>query len=149
MKAGYLLLALVLLAGCSDNANKNESLVFELRIAETQAKSGLQEMTLYQSGEKFYVGDSIFLSNKHIRATDIVEWQSRPQIKVELTPEGTKIFFEFTSNHVGRSAAMLIDSKLISAPRINAPIPSGTLLIVGSFSHEEAVRFARGIAPKE
>lgn len=149
MKAVMMLLILVLVSGCADNAGKNEHLAFELRIAETQSNPGLQEMILYNSGEKFYIGDSVFLSEKHIRATDIIEWQSRPQIMVGLTPEGTEIFHKFTANNVGRSAAMLIDGRLISAPRINAPIPTGTLLIVGLFSHEEAVRFARGIAPGE
>ena len=149
MKALMVVLSLLLLSGCLKNENQNEHLVFELRVAESPSKSGLQEMVLYKSDQKFYVGDSVFLSNDHISATDIIEWQSNPKIKVDLTPDGTKIFLEFTSENVGRSAAMLIDGELVSAPHINAPIPSGTLLIVGFFSHEEAVRFARGILPEK
>ena len=149
MRALMAVLSLLVLSCCSKNVDQNEHLVFELRLVESQSKTGLQEMILYKSDQKFYVGDSVFLSNNHISATDIIEWQTNPQIKVDLTPEGTKIFHQFTSNNVGRSAAMIIDSKLVSAPRINAPIPSGTLLIVGFFSHEEAVRFARGILPEK
>jgi preprotein translocase subunit SecD len=40
---------------------------------------------------------------------------------------------------------MIVDNKLGSAPRINAQITQGILLIVGLFTYEEAKTISEGI----
>ena len=40
---------------------------------------------------------------------------------------------------------MIVDNKLVSAPRINAQITQGVLLIVGYFDLKEAKNIADGI----
>ena len=59
-------------------------------------------------------------------------------ITFELTTEGTAIFRDFTTNHVGDILAIVLDKKVISYPSINEPITDGQGSISGSFTQESA-----------
>jgi preprotein translocase subunit SecD len=123
-------------------------LKFELRLAQTEPDSSLQEMIFYNTDKTFFVHDSVYITNKEIVSTDIIDWQTQPKVHVMLNEAGRKKFAEFTKKYVGKNAAMIVGNKLMSAPRIQAPITKGVLLIVGFFSHEEAQKMASGILPK-
>ena len=60
------------------------------------------------------------------------------QVAFELTPEGSTIFREFTSQNVGRALAIVLDNQVISAPTINSPITDGQGVITGGFDYESA-----------
>ncbi len=60
------------------------------------------------------------------------------QIDFELTNNGRDVFSEHTTNNVGKSLAIVLDNKLISAPTISTAITEGTGTITGSFTVEEA-----------
>lgn len=64
------------------------------------------------------------------------------QINFELTPEGSQIFGDFTTNNVGKILAIVLDNKIISNPRINSAITEGSGTIQGSFTYEEANQLA-------
>jgi preprotein translocase subunit SecD len=51
---------------------------------------------------------------------------------------GVEKFAKVTSEHVGERLAIILDKKVISAPRINEPINSPTAEITGRFTIEEA-----------
>lgn len=142
------LFIILFLFSCSINNFSKDSLTFELRLAETKPDSSLIEMIFYNSDQHFFVHDSVFLSNAEIISTDIIDWQTHPKVLVNLNGEGQKIFSDFTKRNIGRNAAIIIDNKLVSAPRINAPITEGKLIIVGYFNHEEAKSIAAGILPQ-
>jgi len=147
MKLAVSLICLAALFSCSGNKPHHESLRFELRLAQSNPDSTLKEMVFYNSDKKFFIHDSVFLTNSDIVAAEVIDWETQPKVKVILTEEGKEKFAEFTGNHVGENAAILVNDKLISAPRINAQITEGVLLIVGLFNHEEAQSMARGIQP--
>ncbi len=60
------------------------------------------------------------------------------QINFSLNPEGSQIFKEFTTNHVGEFLAIVLDGTIISNPTIDGPIPSGSGVIQGSFTYDSA-----------
>ncbi len=60
------------------------------------------------------------------------------QINFELTTEGARIFREFTTNNVGSYLAIVLDKKIISAPRIESAIPDGQGRITGTFTYDTA-----------
>ncbi len=60
------------------------------------------------------------------------------QINFELTSEGAKIFSDYTTNNVGKILAIVLDNKIISAPRINSAITEGSGTIQGTFTYDEA-----------
>lgn len=60
-----------------------------------------------------------------------------PTVSIEFTKKGSDIFKDVTTRHVGRPLAILLDGKIISAPKINEPIAGGQAQISGQFSTQE------------
>jgi len=65
-----------------------------------------------------------------------------PAVALEFTPEGRKRFADFTRRNVGEILAIILDDKILSAPRINEPILHGSAVISGRFTVKEATRLA-------
>lgn len=63
-------------------------------------------------------------------------------INIEFNNEGTEVFRKFTGRHVDDVLAVFFDGKLLTAPTINEPIPSGKAEISGFKSLAEARRTA-------
>ncbi|XVN41162.1 MAG: protein translocase subunit SecD [Rickettsia endosymbiont of Argas persicus] len=55
---------------------------------------------------------------------------------------GSKLFGEITKNNVGKHLAIVLDNKLLSAPKINQPIMGGSGIISGDFTVESANELA-------
>ncbi len=64
-----------------------------------------------------------------------------PVIGFSLTPEGAPKFGALTSNNVNRQLAIVLDSKVVSAPTINSRIDSEGV-IEGSFTQQQAADLA-------
>jgi preprotein translocase subunit SecD len=71
-------------------------------------------------------------------ATVTTDQLGQPAISFELSPAGAEIFAEFTSNNIGRYLAIVLDGQVISSPVISGAIPSGSGVIEGNFTFEEA-----------
>ena len=61
----------------------------------------------------------------------------KPIVNIEFNAKGTKAFAKATAGSVGKPIAILLDKKVISAPTVQDPIPSGKAYISGSFSIQE------------
>ncbi len=59
-------------------------------------------------------------------------------VSFEMTSEGAQIFADFTSQHIGKVLAIVLDKKVISAPVINDTITGGKGVIAGNFTAESA-----------
>ena len=149
MKTFLCIMTFAFLISCSAIKNSNNYLSFELRLAETEPTENLKEMVFYKTDQKFYLHETVYLTNAEIISTDIIDWQTQPKVHVTLNEAGRKKFSEFTLQNVGKNAAMIVDNKLMSAPRIQAQITKGELLIVGFFDHQEAQSIASGILYKK
>lgn len=66
----------------------------------------------------------------------------RWQIQFTLTSEGSRLFADYTSQHVGENLAIVLDKKVLSAPRIQSAITGGQGVITGNFTADEARRLA-------
>ncbi len=64
------------------------------------------------------------------------------QVNVAFDKNGQRRFFEATRTNVGQLFAIVLDDKIISAPRINEPINSPQMRITGQFSAQEAYDLA-------
>ena len=60
------------------------------------------------------------------------------QIDFTLSAEGAEIFATHTAANTGRYLTMVLDKRVISAPRIDSAIPGGQGTITGSFTRESA-----------
>ena len=63
---------------------------------------------------------------------------NRPQINFRLNGNGASKFYQTTRNNSGKLFAIVLDDTIMSAPRINEPIPGGSVRITGDFAIEEA-----------
>jgi preprotein translocase subunit SecD len=63
-------------------------------------------------------------------------------VNFQLKDNGAKLFADYTRDHVGEYFAIVLDGKVVSAPRINSSIPGGQVQIeaggVGGFPVQEA-----------
>jgi len=60
------------------------------------------------------------------------------EVRFALNDEGTKIFGDYTSSHVGQYLGIVLDHRVISSPRINQAITTGSGVITGGFTVQEA-----------
>ncbi|MBP7768227.1 protein translocase subunit SecD [Candidatus Woesebacteria bacterium] len=62
----------------------------------------------------------------------------KPVVGIEFTNEGAAIFSKITEEHIGEMLGIVLDGSILMAPQINEPIFSGSAIIQGGFSVEEA-----------
>ncbi|HPH96819.1 MAG TPA: protein translocase subunit SecD [Anaerolineaceae bacterium] len=60
----------------------------------------------------------------------------------ELNAEGAKVFADYTTAHQGEILAIVLDNRVVSAPRVNGPITEGKGIIEGNFTAESANQLA-------
>ncbi|MFH1826153.1 MAG: protein translocase subunit SecD [bacterium] len=66
-----------------------------------------------------------------------VDEYGNPVIDIEFNADGAKAFGEVTGRSVNKPLAILLDGKIISAPNVREPIPSGRAQISGDFTIDE------------
>jgi preprotein translocase subunit SecD len=62
---------------------------------------------------------------------------NQPIVEFQLKPEAAAVFAEATGANIGSQIAIVLDGRVVSAPRINARI-SDSGIIEGGFTREEA-----------
>lgn len=79
------------------------------------------------------------VTGQHLRtaAVSFDQTTGAPEVAFELTAEGSKRFYDYTSTHVGSILAIVLDKEVISSPRVQSAI-SDRGRITGNFSLEEA-----------
>ncbi|MDE2001071.1 MAG: protein translocase subunit SecD [Patescibacteria group bacterium] len=74
-----------------------------------------------------------------------------PQIALEFTGDGAKLFSDITQRNVGKPLAIFLDGNLLTAPTVREAITSGKAQITGNFTLQEAQqlvqRFNAGALP--
>ena len=66
----------------------------------------------------------------------------RPAVSFQFNVTGARKFGAYTAANVGAPFAIVLDGEVISAPRINEPIPGGSGIITGNFTVEESTNLA-------
>lgn len=78
------------------------------------------------------------LEEAHV-ATDSL---GQPAVGFSLSPDGARIFSDYTSTHTGQYLGIVLDKTVISAPVVNTPITDGAGIIQGRFTADEANKLA-------
>ena len=63
---------------------------------------------------------------------------NRPIVSIRFDSIGSRKFADLTNKNVGKRFAIVLDNKVISAPVIQEPIPTGNAQISGNFTFETA-----------
>lgn len=84
------------------------------------------------------------LGGSHVRRADVAFDQTtiQPQVSLELTDEGAKLFEEVTKRNIGKRLAIYLDGAPISTPVVREEITGGKAQITGNFTPEGAKELA-------
>ncbi|MEO6509216.1 MAG: protein translocase subunit SecD [Patescibacteria group bacterium] len=87
------------------------------------------------------------LTGKDVKKATVVfsQQNGQPQVSLEFTPDGGKLFGEVTGRNVGKQVAIYLDYYPISAPLVQQAITDGNAVISGNFSTDEAKQLAIAI----
>jgi len=80
------------------------------------------------------------MTGSYLRTASVAfnQTTNQPYIQFTLTDDGAKIFADYTAKNVGKFLTITLDKRVISSPRINGAIPSGSGIIEGGFTRDSA-----------
>ena len=121
---------------------KTANLSFRL-VSESEDNFG-SEILFFEDGNKLNVSKRVILSgNNLINAKPAFDSQNnQATVNITMDRAGTKKFARVTTNNIGKRLAIIIDSKVISAPIIREPILGGVGVISGDFTFQSATDLA-------
>lgn len=122
------------------------SIVRQSFIPEGESLYGVYENDAY--GLEYLTGfavlsDEVAIDGSHLKkaSTSRDPNSNRPVVNFSFDTEGGKIFYDFTSQNVGRALAVVMDGKVKSIATINSAI-SQDVQLSGGFTEEEAESIA-------
>ena len=86
------------------------------------------------------------LTGKNLKSTAVTftnQGLSKPQVALKFDSDGARKFAEITKNNIGKTIAIYLDGKIISAPTVQTEISNGEAVITGNFTVEEAKNLKR------
>jgi preprotein translocase subunit SecD len=89
-------------------------------------------------GRPYLIKKEIVLSGDLLVDASATYHEGEPAVSFRFNDVGSKKFAQITKDNIGSFFAILLDGKIITAPRINSVINQGSGVISGSFSVEEA-----------
>ncbi len=113
-------------------------------VGVTRAKPSYLLLSSAISSEKgnFLVKKEIEISGENLIDAQATYNEGQPVVSFKFNNQGAKKFAKVTADNVGKPFAIVLDGKVITAPRINEAILGGSGIISGSFTVEEANELA-------
>ena len=150
---------LVQLPGLQDPTRLNRLLSsagkMEFRMVDTSVSPDQAEQGMLPPDSELLVGTSpetppqVVKKQVLVASSDLIDAQlgfdqrnNEPVVNFKFSTSGAKKFAQATTDNVGKLFAIVLDGKVISAPRINEPITGGQGQISGNFTAESANDFA-------
>ncbi len=114
--------------------------IVDLQATNSQGNLPLSKVRLYERGTgiSYAVDREPLLTGKNLTDSKVEFQDNAPVVYFNLDNQGGKIFADITANNIGSMLAIVLDNEIISAPRINSVIPSGSGIITGRFTVQEA-----------
>jgi preprotein translocase subunit SecD len=116
------------------------------RTTDAATDPGPRNLLLPSMDEKgvFYVlaEDPVVTGEELVDSQPAFDQNGEPAVNFRFNPTGARKFGDYTAANIGNPFAIVLDDKVISAPRINSHIPGGSGIITGSFTVEEATQLA-------
>lgn len=94
------------------------------------------------SGNSYLIKREVVLSGDLLTDASPTYYEGGPAVAFRFNDVGTRKFAEITRNNVGKFFAIVLDGKVITAPRINTVIDQGSGVISGNFTTKEASEVA-------
>jgi hypothetical protein len=118
---------------------------FQIRLAESTAGDGLTEAVVGKTDLKVYLHSEVVITRQDIQEARLLQHESSEYvIELTFTAKGAERMSEATSKNRNKHLAVLINGRVVFAPRIFATISSAAQ-IMGNFTAEEASDIVRGL----
>ena len=113
------------------------------RLVSDNEEFGVEKLTS-ENGEDLNVSKRIIMTGENLidAQPNFNNQSNQPTVSFTLDRLGAQKFGRTTTDNVGKRLAIILDGKIISAPSINEPITSGSGMISGNFSFQEATDLA-------
>jgi protein-export membrane protein SecD len=113
------------------------------RLVSENSEFGTDALTS-ENNEMLNVSKRIIMSGENLidAQPSINNQNSEPTVSFTLDRLGAQKFGRATTDNVGKRLAIVLDGEIVSAPSINEPITSGSGMISGNFSFQEATDLA-------
>lgn len=89
-------------------------------------------------GNNYIIYDEVVLSGDMLIDANATYYEGVPAVTFRFNNLGTKKFATITRENIGKLFAIILDGRVVTAPRINTIINQGSGVISGSFTMEEA-----------
>ena len=143
---GFLLV--VGLAGLVVAAEGKKVVRVQFRLGEQTLGPGLTEMTVSGSKQKVYLHEKVELSEADVAQASAEKTETGVKVDLTFSEAGKEKLAKLTQENKGKFLCILVDGKLIMAPKMLSVIPAGKAALTGSFSLEEANRIVKTILGK-
>lgn len=103
----------------------------------------LQTEKLYDDAGNIYLIDKeVVLSGDLLVDANPTYFEGKPAVAFRFNELGARKFAQITQDNLGKVFAIVLDNKIVTAPRINAVISQGMGVISGNFTTKEANQVA-------
>ena len=113
------------------------------RLVSDNSEFGTENL-ISENNENLNVSKRIIMSGENLidAQPNINNQTNEPTVSFTLDRLGAQKFGRATSDNVGKRLAIVLDGEIVSAPSINEAITSGSGMISGNFSFQEATDLA-------
>ncbi len=113
------------------------------RLVDQNQEFGTEKL-LSEIGEELNISKRIIMTGENLvdAQPSFNNQSNQPTVSFTLDRVGSQKFGRVTTDNVGKRLAIVLDGKIVSAPSINEPITSGSGIISGNFSFQEATDLA-------
>ena len=91
---------------------------------------------------RYAIKNRVMLSGDLLTGASATYEQGQPVVSFKFNTKGSRKFAKITQENTGKPFAIVLDGKVITAPRINEPILAGSGIISGNFTVESANELA-------
>ncbi|RCW43906.1 preprotein translocase subunit SecD [Halopolyspora algeriensis] len=102
-------------------------------------------VTCNQDGTKKYVLGPVFLEGEQVQTANAVppnQQYTGWTVNLQFKSQGAQKWADFTSANVGKQAAFVLDTQVVSAPQIQDALLGGQATISGDFTQQSATNLA-------
>ncbi len=113
------------------------------RLVANNEEFGVEKL-ISENNEELNISKRIIMSGENLidAQPNFNNQSNEPAVSFTLDRLGAQKFGRATTDNVGQRLAIVLDGKIISAPTINEAITSGSGIITGNFSFQEATDLA-------
>jgi len=110
-------------------------------LAENHAEQDVMRLFDYEN-RQYPVRKEVVLSGDLLTDANPTYHEGMPAVSFRFNAVGSRKFAQITKDNVGKILAIVLDGKVVTAPRINGVINQGSGIISGNFTTKEASEVA-------